>query len=435
MLKINTSCCEAMQQFLEIFIVNTLQNLNMTMKDLFSWKLPISESEIEDLWENAIFVFDTNFLLSFYEVSYSTYQDYKIILNAVKSRVWIPYQVADEFLFLREGTIKREKESLTKIKGALNNWYEKQRVFQDFGLIKDGKIARAELEEVYESQEMFHLELEKLFKELQNKLRIKTEESKHLEMDIERDEVMNFIFELFDEKIGSNFDNEFLKNLHKEGEDRFLRNQPPGFKDTNKKYGIQKYGDLILWKQILEFSKDSHSIIFITNDGKEDWWNIGSSGNKSPHFELRREFKTSVNKLFWMYSGDDFIKKVTKRLNVRASEKSIRESEEISKSEELSEDSSLTFEEIIQTDNKALYPMNALTSSPALDAMIQQYGESFKEMSALTSSPDFKAIIQQHNEALKRMAVITSSPDFKKEMQKISDTINKFTSGYKYPNS
>lgn len=67
------------------------------MKNLFSWRLPLSEANFAELWEKATFVFDTNFLLDFYRVSTSTSEDYFRILEYIKDRIWLPYQVADEF--------------------------------------------------------------------------------------------------------------------------------------------------------------------------------------------------------------------------------------------------------------------------------------------------------------------------------------------------
>ncbi len=46
------------------------------MKNLFSWRLPLSQDNFAELWEKATFVFDTNFLLDFYRVSSSTSDDY-----------------------------------------------------------------------------------------------------------------------------------------------------------------------------------------------------------------------------------------------------------------------------------------------------------------------------------------------------------------------
>ena len=72
------------------------------MRNLFFWRLPPSEADFSRLWEDATFVFDTNFLLDLYRVSHSTAANFLKILQQIKNRIWLPYQVADEFLRRRE---------------------------------------------------------------------------------------------------------------------------------------------------------------------------------------------------------------------------------------------------------------------------------------------------------------------------------------------
>ena len=58
-----------------------------------------------------------------------------------------------------------------------------------------------------------------------------------------------------------------------EGQGRYKKEIPPGFKDAKDKDGVRKYGDLIIWKEMLKFAlKQSKNIIFITDDVKADWW-------------------------------------------------------------------------------------------------------------------------------------------------------------------
>jgi len=42
-----------------------------------------------------------------------------------------------------------------------------------------------------------------------------------------------------------------------------------------------KFGDLIIWKEMIEKAKaEKRPIIFVTDDGKSDWWHIHSSRQK-----------------------------------------------------------------------------------------------------------------------------------------------------------
>ena len=52
-----------------------------------------SDYERHNLWENAIFVFDTNVLLNLYRYSAKTRNSLLDAFESFKDRIWIPYQV------------------------------------------------------------------------------------------------------------------------------------------------------------------------------------------------------------------------------------------------------------------------------------------------------------------------------------------------------
>jgi hypothetical protein len=117
------------------------------MKDLFSWRLPPSESDFADLWENAVFVFDTNFLLDLYRGSHSTAEDFLNILKHLEKRIWLPHQVVSEFLNRREEIIDSKLKSFQKAITVIDKWKE------DWWYKKEGKIISP------------HFELRREFKE------------------------------------------------------------------------------------------------------------------------------------------------------------------------------------------------------------------------------------------------------------------------------
>ncbi|WP_233602904.1 PIN-like domain-containing protein [Pedobacter sp. KBW06] len=63
---------------------------------------------------------------------------------------------------------------------------------------------------------------------------------------------------------------EMISTIKHEAEFRALNNIPPGFFDVTKT--DNKYGDLIIWKEILNYAKENNtkSLIFVSNDGKKD---------------------------------------------------------------------------------------------------------------------------------------------------------------------
>lgn len=108
-------------------------------------------------------------------------------------------------------------------------------------------------------------------------------------------------------------------NLIKEGEIRYKYNIPPGYKD-GKKSDISKFGDLFIWKEIIEFSKSQQhkTIIFITNDLKEDWWQLDKN-NKTLKINplLKREFDENCGDAsIEFFSLDDFYKLASQLYNL-----------------------------------------------------------------------------------------------------------------------
>lgn len=67
------------------------------MIDMFKGYSDYSEEEYKNIWNNALIVVDSNILLNFYRYSEDTRNKIFKILEKLKSRLWIPYQVGKEF--------------------------------------------------------------------------------------------------------------------------------------------------------------------------------------------------------------------------------------------------------------------------------------------------------------------------------------------------
>ncbi|MFM6134336.1 MAG: PIN-like domain-containing protein [Sphaerospermopsis kisseleviana] len=87
-----------------------------------------------------------------------------------------------------------------------------------------------------------------------------------------------------------------------------------------------KYGDFLIWKQIIEYSKSQNKpVIFITDDKKEDWWLEQSGRTIGPRPELIEEFYKDTSQKFWMYSVDRFVQESAKATNKEISQEVISE--------------------------------------------------------------------------------------------------------------
>jgi PIN like domain len=159
----------------------------------------------------------------------------------------------------------------------------------------------------------------------------------HSSLRSEEDYILNKLLMLFDGKVDEPDSIEILQKICKEGEERYNHNKPPGFKDKDKKNDNgteRKYGDLILWKQVLAFAKTTcHPIVFVTSEKKEDWWYKKEGKIVSPHFELRREFKEQVDRPFWMYQTNRFLEIAKEKLKIEVSQGSIEEANIVAETE------------------------------------------------------------------------------------------------------
>ena len=140
-----------------------------------------------------------------------------------------------------------------------------------------------------------------------------------------------------------------LDGWYEDGASRYEREIPPGYSDSGKN-GIyqfgnlvlkKRYGDLILWNEILEEATnrgDLSGLVFVTDDSKEDWW-WGERGKTiGPRPELVQEICSNrqVN-LFYMYSSSRLMHFAEDYLEVEIGEDSPQQAEDISKNwEELS---------------------------------------------------------------------------------------------------
>jgi hypothetical protein len=149
------------------------------------------------------------------------------------------------------------------------------------------------------------------------------------------DPIYDELSEIFQNKISNPFTEEILTEIYSEGKERFEKKIPPGYEDEKNKKGDRKYGDLVLWKQIIEKAKESKKpIIFITDERKTDWWwKIKDGRNMGPRQELAEEIMREANVEFHMYSSERFLSYGLSYLEEQVNKKALAELQEMKRSE------------------------------------------------------------------------------------------------------
>lgn len=257
------------------------------MKTAIKEYIELSDLEKQSLWNRAIFVFDTNVFLNLYRYSQKTRDALLGAMKELKEQIWMPHQVAYEFMKNRPDVIIDSVDRYPKLE---------ENIFQ---LCKDKLRIKDDDPEFKKLQKV----VTKWFDDYKN--------SNLLVENVYDDEILAELLELFENKTGTAFSNEQLQEVKKEGEARYKQEIPPGYKDKKKSKDDKDnnaYGDLIVWKQILDFAKtNKKDIVFVTHDQKDDWWNTVHGQTLGPRTELKKEFYDYTEMLFHMYTMDNFI--------------------------------------------------------------------------------------------------------------------------------
>lgn len=280
------------------------------MRSMFPGQFRPTNEALRALWGECLFVVDANVLLNLYRYSTETRKELERALTSVKDRVFVPHQAAKEFLKNRLVVTAGQAQEYTKAINTIN----------DLTAVISNKKKHPFLPEA---------ELPQFIDQARNVVEnLQTQQAALLDR-LTNDEILEFVQMKFEGKTGKPFDEATLSAIVAEGEIRYQTEVPPGYKDGKKDASgdpYRKYGDLIVWKQLIAEGKASdRPVVFVTDDKKEDWWLEQSGRTIGPRTELREEFIAEVQKDFWMYTVDKFIEEAARTSNTTVSEKTIAE--------------------------------------------------------------------------------------------------------------
>lgn len=291
------------------------------MRKQFAEYYELPKECINEIWDNSLIVFDTNVLLNLYRYNDETRNEFIKIIKFYKKRLWIPYQVGLEFHRRRE-EIMRKNAAAYKL---LGDSISEQLVKVVDSLCSERDYAR----HPYINMKDIKNKVERLANAIKKSL--EKQEKEHPDYS-SGDDTLTTITELFDGRVGDDFEEKDLEILYKEGEKRYTNKIPPGYCDEKNKKDRGKrslYGDLIVWKQTILQSKDKkQDVIFVTDDHKEDWWNK-VNGKHSPRKELIKEFKDSTGQDVLIYDSSRFLEYAKRNKVLAISQKMINEVEKI----------------------------------------------------------------------------------------------------------
>lgn len=264
-------------------------------------------SQLED--ESTIIVIDTNILLSIGKFSVHTSNYILKALDHYSRRIYIPYQVMEEYESNKNkvfGDVKKRYVNLKKsLSQQIDNVHSKMKneFNQPIKLRYVGiESLKSEIDEHFDAIHTLIQNYNGKEEDRLNKSNIKAIQNK----------LDNFVLNIKTQgRVGVEISLKERLEILREGELRFRYRIPPGYMDivkkdkntdVHEKEGAQKkFGDLFIWKEILKIPMnwEINKLVFVTDDEKEDWW----EENGEPRKELQREFKDLNPKMELQFMG------------------------------------------------------------------------------------------------------------------------------------
>lgn len=294
------------------------------------------------MWRQCVFAFDANMLLNIYRYTPETQEKFFAILERLKERIWIPYQAASEYFKRQEDVIQSQFKVYEDVKAKLDTDLE--------------KLAK-QLEESYRRHPSIKIEdivepIKAALTQAKNSLRRDQENHPNFS---ESDPLCEKVVELFDGKTGERFSDAKLAEIYAEAEERFKALRPPGFSDAKNKGVPEKYGDVVIWFELIDHAKtEKKPLIFVTDDRKEDWWVKKNGKTISARPELHEEFLEKANTSIYIYQSEQFVERAFKFFDIEDAQAAVEEVQEVRKQDEAEEAKSNTSFERVDSP-KAVY--------------------------------------------------------------------------------
>ena len=289
------------------------------MKNRFSWYSPLTPKEVDEAWDAGILTLDANVLLDLYRYHEGTRDSLISSIEKLKCVKWLSAQTAEEFFRNRKKSILSSRKTFKEAQDEIDRL--KAKATEVTQALESNRLVPSSIpENLSKGADSLLLEAANAIEE---------EVKKHPNF-LEDDPILERLYGIFEKSIGDDF-SEADKKVHaKTAEERKIKKIPPGYMDKDKD-GDRSYGDYFFWRQVLEHAKaQAKSVIIVTSEKKEDWWEIVSGQTIGPRYELLKEAYEVTGKKALIYQTDRFLSYALDRLGEKENEKAVAEISEIS---------------------------------------------------------------------------------------------------------
>jgi hypothetical protein len=297
-----------------------------------------AQEDLAELWASGLFVLDTNVLLNLYRYPMEARQVLLSVLRQLSPRLWVPHYVALEY----------QRNRLTVIAEQVRRFDEVRKVADDALRAIKGGFDPLQLKRRHSAidPDSFVRSIDDAVRQFKAQL----EQLEADQLDVYHDDTLRSeVDAILDGRVGTPpSSQDALDEVYAEGITRYQSRIPPGFEDAPKGdqpasdtfqwNGLRfrrEYGDLLLWKQILDHAKANavSRMCLVSDDEKEDWWwSVESRGRKTigPRPELVEEaFLTAGVRVFYMYNSERFLQFAKTYLGSQVDDTSIDQVREV----------------------------------------------------------------------------------------------------------
>ncbi len=390
------------------------------MENVFPEQFAPNDECVKSIWENGIFVFDTNILLNLYRHSVQTRDQLFDVMERIKDRVFLPHQVGLEFFRNREVTIAEQTNAFEKGRSLLRQIplnFQKQ--LTRHPSIPIEKISQLLSNAVNECIEFID----------------DSQPASGTDYLRNSDPVLSRLNGIFHDSAQASMTEPELENARAFVQERFERKLAPCFTNAKSETNIHQ-GDGFVWYQIMEHARGlKKPIVFVTADTIENWWRMTKIGNHDraigPHFELVKDIRKNAGAHFLMYTQDDFLKAADKYLQTSTTPEAVEESRQLRESDADSITAKSTDPESGEMSTRADMRQRALDPNEiakvraAATRAVQRHKD-FADRASLKADPSVLASMQLFERELKerervlddaKLAYLKTDPNVLASMQ------------------
>ncbi|MRX73643.1 hypothetical protein GJU40_15985 [Bacillus lacus] len=243
---------------------------------------------------NFCVVYDTNIYLNLYEYSPEVTNFFVGLTDKIIDNLILPDTVKREFDRNHSICLNRQRKKFENVITLLNKPLNqmKDKINKQFSILKGYKFPN--IDRLQEQVEENIHQVEGAFEDYASELDVLNEFNNRF---LDEDKIKKLVDSLASKNnLLKAFSLDEIYLLCAEGEKRYSKSTPPGYKDGKDKSGVQAYGDLLIWKEVMNYCRDLNlNLIFVTDDVKEDWYELNNSERVGFRQELISEFNMQTS--------------------------------------------------------------------------------------------------------------------------------------------